>query len=104
MPRDITYAGSLLTDPETKATYDLLMSGAEIGRPYIGPSALPPDRTQALRAAFNATMKDAEFLADAKKQRLEVNPQTGEEVAAQIAEIYKTPPSAIKRARVISGE
>ena len=104
MPKDITYAGSLLADPEIRATYDLLMSGAEIGRPYIGPSALPADRTQALRAAFNATMKDADFLADAKKQRLEVNPQTGEEVAAQIAEIYKTPQSAIKRARVISGE
>lgn len=104
MPKDITYAGSLITDPEAKATYDLLMSGAEIGRPYMGPSAMPADRLEALRAAFNATMKDAEFLADAKKQRLEVNPQTGQEVAAQIAEIYKTPAAAIKRARVISGE
>lgn len=104
MPKDLLYAGSLLTDPETKATYDLLMSGAEVGRPYMGPSALPADRLAALRAAFNATMKDAEFLSDAKKQRLEVNPQTGEEVAETIAQIYKTPAAAIKRARVISGE
>ena len=104
MPKDLLYAGSLLTDPETKATYDLLMSGAEVGRPYMGPSALPADRLAALRTAFNATMKDAEFLSDAKKQRLEVNPQTGEEVAETIAQIYKTPPAAIKRARVISGE
>ncbi|MDP2354846.1 MAG: hypothetical protein Q8M31_02145 [Beijerinckiaceae bacterium] len=104
MPKDLLYAGSLLTDPETKATYDLLMSGAEVGRPYMGPSALPADRLAGLRTAFNATMKDAEFLSDAKKQRLEVNPQTGEEVAETIAQIYKTAPAAIKRARVISGE
>ena len=104
MPKDLLYAGSLLTDAETKATYDLLMSGAEVGRPYMGPSALPADRLAALRTAFNATMKDAEFLSDAKKQRLEVNPQTGEEVAETIAQIYRTPPAAIKRARVISGE
>jgi tripartite-type tricarboxylate transporter receptor subunit TctC len=104
MPKDLLYAGSLLNDEETKATYALLMSGAEIGRPVIGPPGLPADRLSGLRAAFNATMKDAELLADAKKQRLEVNPQTGEEVAAQLAEIYKTPAAAIKRARAISGE
>ena len=104
MPKDITYAGDLLTDPEAKATYDLLMAGAEVGRPYIAPSAVPADRLAALRAAFNATMKDAEFLSDAKKQRLEVNPMTGEQTAARIVEIYKSPPAAIKRARVISGE
>src|SRR5690606_9257645 len=50
MPKQLTYAGSLIADPETKATYDLLMSGAEIGRPYIGPPALPADRLAALRA------------------------------------------------------
>jgi len=104
MPKDLIYAGSLISDQETKATYDLLMSGAEIGRPYIGPLNLPRDRLEALRAAFNATMKDPEFLADAQRQRLEVNPQTGEEVAEQIAQIYKTPSAAIKRARTISGE
>ncbi len=104
MPKDLVYAGSLISDPETKATYDLLMSGAEIGRPYIAPAGMQSDRLEALRAAFNATMKDPEFRADAEKQRLEVNPQTGEEVAAQIAQIYKTPPAAIKRARAISGE
>lgn len=104
MPKDLLYAGSLITDPETKATFDLLMSGAEVGRPYMAPSALPADRLAGLRTAFNATMKDTEFLSDARKQRLEVNAQTGEEVVATIAQIYKTPSAAIKRARVISGE
>ena len=70
----------------------------------IGPPALPADRLAALRGAFNAMVKDADFLSDANKQRLEVNPQTGEEVAAQLAEIYKTSAGAIKRARAISGE
>jgi len=104
MPKDVVYAGSMITDPEAKATYDLLMSGAEIGRPYIGPPTMPKDRVAALRAAFDATMKDPEFLADAAKQRLEINPQTAEEVAQQLDAIYHTPMVAIKRARAISGE
>ena len=104
MPKDLLYAGSLISDPEMKETYALLMSGAELGRPVIGPPAMPADRLDALRVAFNAMVKDADFLADATKQRLEINPQTGQEVAAQLAEIYKTSPGAIKRARAISGE
>jgi hypothetical protein len=104
MPKDLLYAGSLILDPEMKETYALLMSGAELGRPVIGPPAMPADRLDALRVAFNAMVKDADFLADATKQRLEINPQTGQEVAAQLAEIYKTSPGAIKRARAISGE
>lgn len=104
MPKDLLYAGSLISDPEMKETYALLMSGAELGRPVIGPPALPADRLDALRVAFNAMVKDADFLSEAGKQRLEINPQTGQEVAAQLAEIYKTSPGAIKRARAISGE
>ena len=50
-----------------------------------------------LRDAFNATMKDAEFLADAKKSKLEVEPEDGEHLAALIAKIYATPKPIVER-------
>ena len=55
----------MLTDPKKRQTFDLLTASALIGRPYIVPKAVPADRFAALRAAFDATMKDPEFIADA---------------------------------------
>ena len=66
--------------------------------------AVPTDRVNALRAAFDATMKDAEFLADAEKQRLLVGPDDGATVAKRIVDIYASPPEVIARARDIAGE
>ena len=47
------------------------------------PPGVPADRVQALRRAFDATMKDKEFLADANKLKLEIDPITGEQVAGR---------------------
>ena len=61
--------------------------------------AARPDARPAEDAArrFSATMKDAEFLADAKKSKLEVEPEDGEHLAALIAKIYATPKPIIER-------
>jgi tripartite-type tricarboxylate transporter receptor subunit TctC len=104
MPPDLPYAGDLLTDPKKKQTLNLLTAGAVIGRPYIAPRTVPPDRLAALRTAFDATMKDADFLADAAKQRLLVTPLTGGEVETFIKELYQTPSDIVAAAKVISGE
>ena len=75
-----------------------------VGRPYIAPKGIPPDRLAALRAAFNATMRDPEFLADAARQRLLVTPMTGQEVESYIKVVYQSPADVIAKARQISGE
>ena len=62
------------------------------------PPGVPADRLQALRAAFDATMKDTGFLADAKKQDLEVRPILGADADALIREVYATPPAIVKLA------
>jgi len=59
---------------------------------------LPPDRTQILRAAFDATMKDPEFLAEMKKLALEVRPQSGAKVEQVVRDIYASPPDVVKLA------
>jgi tripartite-type tricarboxylate transporter receptor subunit TctC len=104
MPADLPYAGDLLTDPKKKQTFGLLTASALIGRPYIAPLGVPADRLAALRSAFDATMKDPEFLSDAEKQRLLVTPMTGAEVESTIKELYQTPADVIAAAKEISGE
>ena len=49
-----------------------------MGRPYLAPPGVPKDRAEALRKAFMDTMKDKEFLADAEKSQLEINPVSGD--------------------------
>jgi tripartite-type tricarboxylate transporter receptor subunit TctC len=104
MPADLPYAGDLLTDPRKKQIFTLLGAGAVVGRPFIAPRAIPGDRLPALRGAFDATMKDPEFLAEAARLRLTVAPMTGAEVTALIRTLHQTPPEIIAGAKEISGE
>jgi tripartite-type tricarboxylate transporter receptor subunit TctC len=104
MPASMAYVADLLNDPKKKETFNLLTAGAVIGRPFIAPRNTPADRLAALRAAFDATMKDPEFLADAEKQRLTVLPMTGAEVETAIKKLYQTPPDVVATARTITGE
>ncbi len=66
----------------------LVTSRQIMGRPFAAPPGVPADREQALRRAFDATLKDPAFLAEAEKLKLEVNPVTGEEIDRLIAELY----------------
>jgi len=78
------------TDPKKRDIFNLLTASAVVGRPYIAPKGVPADRLAALRAAFDATMKDPEFLADTEKQHLAVTPMTGAEVETFIKDLYRT--------------
>ena len=64
----------------------------------MAPPDIPPERLKALRAAFDATTKDPEFLKDAQRQDLEVRPLSGAQADALIAEIYASPPAVVKLA------
>jgi tripartite-type tricarboxylate transporter receptor subunit TctC len=70
----------------------------EIGRPFFAPPDIPQDRLQALRRAFDATMKDPGFIADAQKQSFNIVATTGEELSEIISRIHKTPPEVIRLA------
>ncbi len=81
----------LARNDEQRQTIEFLYAGQGIGRPFVAPPDLPPERLKMLRDAFNATMKDAEFVAEARKSKLELEPEDGEHLAALIAKIYATP-------------
>ena len=84
------------TEDDRKAL-SFLYSGMGIGRPFIAPPGLPAERVATLRAAFEATMKDPEFMADAKRQKLVLEPSTGEHLAAIVDRLYATSPAVIER-------
>jgi tripartite-type tricarboxylate transporter receptor subunit TctC len=62
-----------------------------LARPFAAPPGIPDDRARALQAAFAATVRDPEFLADAKKVRIDVSPIDGEEVLRRIDRIASSP-------------
>jgi hypothetical protein len=68
-------------------------------RPLALPPEVPADRVKAIRDAFDATMKDAQYIADAKRIRLDVNPLSGEAIARLVARINATPQSEVDRLR-----
>ena len=84
---------------EDRQVYDLIFGILKLGKIFAAPPGVPAERVKALRAAFDATMKDADFLADAAKQRIDISPATGDAVAAFIAGIYKASPAVVERAK-----
>ena len=85
--------------PEQKQSLDLALARLEFGRPFFMPPNVAPERVDAIRRAFDATMKDKEFLQEADKLKIEIDPLAGEQVAALIADIYKTPAATVERVR-----
>lgn len=82
-----------------KQALQLALARLEFGRPFFMPPNVPAERVTAIRRAFDATMKDKEFLAEAEKLKIEIDPLTGEQVAALIVDIYKTPAGTVERVR-----
>lgn len=70
-------------------------------RPVAAPPGVPAERVTMLRRAFDATMKAPDFLADAKKQRLEIAPMTGEEVQAAVHQVLTTPKEIISETQAV---
>jgi tripartite-type tricarboxylate transporter receptor subunit TctC len=98
---DVPLLMDLTDDPGEKAALKLIVSRQSMARPFAAPPGVPEDRVQALRAAFDATMQDTEFLAEAKKQELEVRPFSGAAVEALLRDVYTSPPDVIKQASEI---
>jgi tripartite-type tricarboxylate transporter receptor subunit TctC len=101
---ELTHVPQMMDLAKSKAdrqALNLMYVRQEYQRPYIAPPGLPAVRVKTLRTAFNATMRDPAYLADALKRRLEINPLRGEEIDSLIAEVYKTPKVVVERVKKI---
>lgn len=99
----VPLASDFARTPEQRQILDFVMVSQVMARPFAAPPGIPAARKAALRAAFDATLKDPAFLADTKKMFLDVNPVSGAEVDALIASLYATPKDVVARtARAIT--
>src|SRR5580692_5468626 len=96
---DVPSVTDFAKNDEQRAILKMIFARQVIGRPYAAPPNLPADRLAALRTAFMDTMKDKDFLAEAEKTDLEINPVSGEDVEKLVKEIYATPADIIAKAK-----
>jgi tripartite-type tricarboxylate transporter receptor subunit TctC len=95
---DVPLVVDLAKTDEDRQILKLIFARQVMGRPFLAPPGIPPDRAEALRKAFMDTMTDPAFVADTEKSQLEVNPVAGDDLQKLVAEIYHTPPEVAKRA------
>ena len=99
IPSEVPLIMDLAKTDEERKILRVHLAGQYLGRPFFAPPGIPEDRKAALRAAFDATMRDPDFIAEALKARLEVNPVSGAEIDRLLAEVYATPKDVIEKAR-----
>jgi tripartite-type tricarboxylate transporter receptor subunit TctC len=98
IPLSISYAK---TPEAQKLVNALVHSVGPTARPYVLPPGTPKDRTQLLQKAFMDTMKDPEFLADAAKAKLDINPLDGVELERSVIEVFNLDKTLIPKAKEI---
>ena len=100
---NVPNAFDLVTSDEDKQLFRLIFGPWAYGRPLFAPPGVPSDRVAILRAAFKATLADPEFVAEAKKLNMEINPTDGEKITPIVDAILKTPEPVVARARSLLG-
>jgi tripartite-type tricarboxylate transporter receptor subunit TctC len=95
--KDIPVGTDLARSEDDRAALKLFFARVALGRPFVAPPGMAANLVATLRKGFDDTMKDPEFLADAKRQDLTVDAITGQELADLIADVYKTPKPIVAR-------
>ncbi len=95
---DVPAVTDLARTEEQTRMLRLILAGQAMARPYAAPPDIPDDRRRALIAAFDATMKDPEFLSDAEKIQADVSPVSAGEILKLLADVYATPKEIIAKA------
>ncbi len=101
MPPDLPFVGTLATSPEQTAVLDVVIAAGELGRPFILSHQVPAPRVAVLRKAFDATMKDAAFLGEARRQELPVDPASGTEAEDILKRIYSAPAEIVQKVKAV---
>ena len=95
---NVPFMLDLAQSEEQRQMMRLIFTSLVLGRPFMAPPGIPDDRKAALRQAFDATMKDAEFLEEAAKINLEISPVAAQAIDDLLAELYRTPRNVVEKA------
>ena len=104
LPPGVPYELDIAPSARDRDIIRLLTASGQVGRPFIASSLVPPERIELLRTAFDATVKDPDFITDAAKIRMPVAPLSGRQALSTVADIYATPDDIVQAARKIVGE
>ena len=96
---DVPLIMDAATDESDRKVLELIFVRQSMSYPFVTSPDVPAERLQALRRAFDATLTDPEFLADARQQKLDIDPVSGDEIQSLVRSVYASPPEVIARAR-----
>jgi tripartite-type tricarboxylate transporter receptor subunit TctC len=94
-------AMDLISNPENRKVLELILIRQEMGRPFAAPPGVPAERIVLLRQAFDDTLKDPQFLADAKRLQMEIDPLTGDDIEKLLKTAYSAPAPIVARAAAL---
>ena len=100
---DVPLMHELGRNDEERQILELISSPAALGRPFFLPPGVPADKVAALRAAFAATMKDPDYVAEGNRVRLDMNPLSAERVTQLVNATVNAPPNIVAKARAALG-
>jgi tripartite-type tricarboxylate transporter receptor subunit TctC len=104
LPPNVPYALDIAPSERDRDIIRLLTESGQVGRPFIASLSVPADRIEVLRKAFEETVQDREFVADARRLRMPVTPKSAGQALRTVEEIYATPEDIVQAARRIAGE
>src|SRR5262249_30749873 len=94
---DVPFATDLVETEQQRRMLELLFTSTAIGRPLAAPPNTPKEAVEALRTAFDATMRDPDFLEEGRRLSAEISPTKGDEVQRIIERMYQTPAPVVQR-------
>jgi tripartite-type tricarboxylate transporter receptor subunit TctC len=98
---DVPLVMDFAKNDEQRAMLRLIFARGAIGYPFLAPPGVPAERAAILREAFDATMKDAAFLAEAKRSNLEIVAVSGADLQKLVVDIYRTPADLVAKTRAL---
>ncbi len=101
---DVPSVQELARNEDDRRVIDLIVSGDAMGKAMAAAPNVPLERIQALRDAFDATIKDPEFIKAATAARIEINPIYGATLQSTVAKVLATPKNLVDRAKSIISE
>jgi tripartite-type tricarboxylate transporter receptor subunit TctC len=93
----VPFINDLAKTEDDRRAIEFLYAGQGIGRPFFAPPGLAPEVHRMMRAAFDTTMKDPEFIAEVNQRKLTLAPENGEYMEQLIKRIYSTPRPIVDR-------
>jgi tripartite-type tricarboxylate transporter receptor subunit TctC len=101
---NVPTVGELVSTPDDKELFSFLTQGSAVGRSFAAPPGVPREQVEILRAAFDATMKDPQFLAEIKQAKAEFDPMSGQNLQQLFERSTKLSPANRDRAQAVRRE